>query len=585
VTGGEARRLEEGRLRRRDAIVGLFAGALVVLALLTVFAIELSNTQAKSKQDVAARVHERGRLAAALIDSLFQSVEQQIPQDQRTYGARTVTTATMDRNLMQNDYLALLDRSGKVIASSRRFTAQARADLASSSALRLIRSGHPYGLGDLVPYGKTGAIDFAVAFVTPYGPRVLLTGLTPLALSTFIAADLRKVPGVKGARNYLLDGNDKVLASTDPATPVGSAFPASQDKALAHSPGDVRGRYYDQVALSSSTWRIVLVAPDGPLFASVAGLRKWVPWLIFAAFAIVALVALGLGRSVLRSAEEVHATNARLEVVNDELGAANMALELRAAELARSNAELEQFASIASHDLQEPLRKVRTFTQQLTVTDSERLSEKGRDYLHRANAAAERMQGLIEDLLKFSRVATHGRAFAPVDLGEVTRGVLQDLELHIARSGAVVRLGELPVLNADQLQMRQLMQNLISNALKFRREGIVPEVAIDATMFEDEMQITVRDNGIGFEPQYGQRIFRVFERLHGRGAYPGTGIGLALCRKIAERHGGRIIADGEPGVGSTFTVTLPINHSDQIPAAKLERSRDARDREGAHVPA
>jgi light-regulated signal transduction histidine kinase (bacteriophytochrome) len=195
------------------------------------------------------------------------------------------------------------------------------------------------------------------------------------------------------------------------------------------------------------------------------------------------------------------------------------------------------------------------------------------------------MQTLIEDLLKFSRVATHGRAFAPVDLGEITRGVLQDLELHIARAGAVVRLGELPVLNADQLQLRQLMQNLVSNALKFRREGVTPEVGIDAVVFEDQVQITVRDNGIGFEPQYGQRIFRVFERLHGRGAYPGTGIGLALCRKIVERHGGRIVADGEPGAGATFTVTLPSNHPAQRVTARQDGNHDARDREETHVPA
>jgi signal transduction histidine kinase len=142
------------------------------------------------------------------------------------------------------------------------------------------------------------------------------------------------------------------------------------------------------------------------------------------------------------------------------------------------------------------------------------------------------------------------------------------------------------VLTADQLQVRQLMQNLVSNALKFRREGVTPEVGIDAVVFEEQVQITVRDNGIGFEPQYGERIFRVFERLHGRGAYPGTGIGLALCRKIVERHGGRIVADGEPGAGSIFTVTLPISHPEQLVTAMEDGNHDTRcDREGAHVPA
>jgi signal transduction histidine kinase len=545
-------------VKRRDAILALFA-AVLLLGLLSVFAIELSNTQAKSKRDVEARVHERGVLAAALVDGLFQTVQQQIPQDIRLYGARTVSGRTMDAHNQQNAYTALLDGSGRVLAGSRGFTPQARANLRDSAALALIRSGHPYGLGDLLPYGKTGVIDFAVAFPTKSSPRILLTGFGPAVLGGFIANDLRKIPGVKGSHNYLVDGRNTVLASTSPATPIGYVFRGFAATALSHTSGDVSGHYYDQVPLANSSERIVLSAPNGPLFASVAGVRKWLPWLIFAAFALAAILALGLGRRVLRSAQEVRDSNLRLGDVNEQLESVNTALEVRAAELARSNAELEQFASIASHDLQEPLRKVRTFTQQLTVIDSDNLSEKGHQYLERANTAAERMQKLIEDLLKFSRVATHGRPFEPVDLQEVTRGVLDDLELEVERSGAVVQVGELPTIDADPLQMRQLMQNLISNALKFRREGVTPEVTIDASAPDGNAEITVKDNGIGFEPQYAGRIFRVFERLHGRSRYPGTGIGLALCRKIVERHGGWIVAEGQLDHGATFTITLPVH--------------------------
>jgi light-regulated signal transduction histidine kinase (bacteriophytochrome) len=174
------------------------------------------------------------------------------------------------------------------------------------------------------------------------------------------------------------------------------------------------------------------------------------------------------------------------------------------------------------------------------------------------------MQRLIEDLLKFSRVATQGRPFAPVDLGAVTQEVLEDLEDSVTRTEAEIRIGPLPTINADAHQMRQLVQNLISNAIKFHREGVRPQVDIAAVQAGEFVKLTVRDNGIGFDPQYRGRIFRVFERLHGRGTYPGTGIGLALCRKIAERHGGTVIADSTPGKGSLFTVTLQTQRAEGV---------------------
>jgi signal transduction histidine kinase len=555
-------------VKRRDAMLALCAAAFVGLALLTVFAVELANTQASSKRDVETRVHERAVLATALIDGLFQSARQTIPQDVKLYGGATVSARTLNKHRQSSAYLVVLDSSGNVLAASAGFNAQARSNLARSSALGLIRRHDLYGLGNLMPYGRTGVLDYAVAFPTQADQtqhRILLTGFSPTALGGFLDTDLQKIPGVAGAHNYVLDGNNVVLASTNPARPVGYAFNSeAQRTALSRSSGDVNGHYYDQVPLSNSTWRVVLGAPDGPLFADVSGLRKWVPWAIFAAFALVGLIAIALGRRVLAASAQVKRANARLEQLNVELETSNSALERRAAELARSNNELEMFASIASHDLQEPLRKVRTFNQQLTVIDADSLSEKGRQYLERSNAAAERMQKLIEDLLRFSRVATHGRPFAAVDLALVTHEVLGDLETQIERAGAVVHVGELPTIRADPLQMRQLVQNLISNAIKFRRPGIAPELTIGSENDGDLVRITFTDNGIGFEQQYSRRIFRVFERLHGRAEYPGTGIGLALCRKIAERHGGTVLAEGEPGVGSTFTVILPKHLAEEV---------------------
>ena len=584
------------RIRPRRSVVALIAASLGVLALLSVFAIELSDTQAKSRQDVINRVHERAVLAAALIDSLFQSVQQQVPVYQKKYGGRGVTSAALSTSGQGNDYVALLDRGGTVLAASRGFTPQARANLAHSEALALVRAGHPWGLGNVLPYGKTGVVNLAVPFRTPFGVRILLTGFDPRLLSAFLAGELRKIPGVPGAHNYVLDANNAVLASTNAKVRVGDRFTSpAQVRALSRTSGDRNGHYYDQVPLSNSSWRIVLAAPDGPLFASVSGFREWLPWLIFAAFAAVALVALVLGRRVLQSAaSDLSQANARLESVNQELGESNEQLERRATELARSNAELEQFASIASHDLQEPLRKIRTFTEQLTTVESERLSERGRDYLKRTNAAAERMQALIQGLLQFSRVTTQARPFGLVDLNEITAEALDDLSVEVERSGATVHVGDLPAIYADALQMRQLIQNLLSNAIKFHREGVAPEVRVQAEADPGKVVLTVQDNGIGFEPQYSGRIFRVFERLHGRLEYPGTGIGLALCRKIVERHGGAIVAEGALGAGATFTVVLPIRELDPGPvsaelspngSAELSPSGSAVSQERDHVGA
>ena len=553
-----------------------------MLGLLTVFAIELADTQAKSKRDVEQRVHERGVLAAALIDSLFGTVVQQSAQDQRLYGGRVVSARVLDRQQQQNAYIAVLDPSGRVLAHSRGFTAQARQDLAQSAALPLIRSGRPYGLGNVLPYGRGGVINLAVPFPTRFGVRVLLTGFQPRALGAFLSADLYRIPAVTGSHNFVLDGNAAVLGSTNPAVAVGQVLNSpTQHTALAKASGDINGRYYDQTAVANSTWRVVLAAPNGGLFASVSGSRTLVPWLIFAGFALVAGLALALGLRVLRDGQKLRGANVRMAEANRALEATNQELDTRARELARSNAELEQFASIASHDLKEPLRKVRTFTQQVAAVDAQNLSEQGLDYIERANLAAQRMQQLIDDLLKYSRVSTHGRPFAPVDLNQLTAGVLQDLELEVARAEAAVRVGELPTINGDALQMRQLMQNLISNALKFRREGVPTEVTIDGGAIDGVARIVVQDNGIGFEPEYNGRIFRVFERLHGRGRYPGTGIGLALCLKIAERHGGTVTADGVPDVGASFTVTIPVDLQREVVAVPENGHRPVE--EEAHV--
>jgi signal transduction histidine kinase len=232
-------------------------------------------------------------------------------------------------------------------------------------------------------------------------------------------------------------------------------------------------------------------------------------------------------------------------------------------ELARSNRELESFASVASHDLQEPLRKITAFGDRLKSQCGEALTDKGRDYLERMQNAATRMQSLIEDLLSYSRVTTRGQPFVPVSLAAVTRGVLSDLELRIERTGARIEVGDLPTIDADPTQMRQLLQNLLANALKFQRPGEAPRISVESRngTANGRCQILVQDNGIGFDEKYLDRLFKPFQRLHGQSAYEGTGIGLAICKKIAERHGGSITARSAPGQGACFLVELPVQSS------------------------
>jgi PAS domain S-box-containing protein len=238
----------------------------------------------------------------------------------------------------------------------------------------------------------------------------------------------------------------------------------------------------------------------------------------------------------------------------------------RTIELERSNRELELFASIASHDLQEPLRKIQAFGDRLQHQCASDLSDTGRDYLQRILGSAGRMRNLINDLLTFSRVTTNARPFAPVDLDSVVRDVLGDIEDQIMTTGGRVEVDPLPSIDADATQMRQLFQNLISNGLKFHKEGVPPIVRISARLAgagpeTGHCEIRVEDNGIGFDTVYGDRIFQVFQRLHGRSQYEGTGIGLAICRKITERHRGQIFAESTPGVGSTFVVSLPARQA------------------------
>ncbi len=275
----------------------------------------------------------------------------------------------------------------------------------------------------------------------------------------------------------------------------------------------------------------------------------------------------GLEQRVVERTATLKATNVQLELEIDERRQAEKRLQRFAAQLERSNRELQDFAYVASHDLQEPLRKIQTFGDRLEQLLGDQLDPQGHDYFERLQHASKRMQILIADLLTLAQVTTKAQPFIPVDLTEIVHEVVADLDIYIEQLVGRVDIAPLPTIHADPLQMRQLFQNLIGNALKFHQPDQPPIVCIQA--YPDRQQtacrIGISDNGIGFDTQYRDRIFAMFQRLHGRHTHEGTGIGLAICRKIVERHNGHITADSLLGQGTTFVVTLPSTQVEETP--------------------
>jgi chemotaxis family two-component system sensor kinase Cph1 len=238
------------------------------------------------------------------------------------------------------------------------------------------------------------------------------------------------------------------------------------------------------------------------------------------------------------------------------------ALARRTEELANSNQELEQFAYVASHDLQEPLRMVASYTQLLARRYKDKLDQDANEFINFAVDGATRMQALIIDLLTMSRIGTHGKPIESCESSVAFERATSNLRLAIDESGAVVTRDAMPKLTADVSQLTQLFQNLIGNAIKFRGETS-PTVHVGAEKKSGEWLFSVRDNGIGIAPDFFDRIFIIFQRLHGKHEYPGTGIGLSVCKKIVDRHGGKIWIESEPGKGTVFYFTLPVSHGER----------------------
>lgn len=310
--------------------------------------------------------------------------------------------------------------------------------------------------------------------------------------------------------------------------------------------------------------------------------REFILMALLLANGIGLLLSLGVFYTWYRNSTKVAELNSALATANAELeekvGVRTQALLQFSEELQRSNRELEEFAFVASHDLQEPLRKIRAFGDRLQKKFSSELGETGSDYVLRMQGASERMTALIDDLLSFSRVTTKQRPFTWVNLNEVMDRVMDDLDYSIEEHNAQIHIDPLPSIYADDTQIAQVFMNLITNSLKFHAVDVRPIVTVTSEVnlvspLPDDNRLWCRlqfaDQGIGFDSHYAERVFSLFQRLHGREEYSGTGIGLALCRKIVERHGGTITAQSEPGEGAVFTIYLPMTQTVIEPLSDL----------------
>ena len=557
------------RLRGRDdatwpALVFIVAALVAVGA----GAWMLAESQSDQRRELRERYADRVDVASALIGSLLAVAYNGTRENAAERFAGPVSRAQLDAFARRNDspYLLVLDDTGRALASSTGTPSGSADRLAGPDRAlveRALASREGYALGDLRP---GDVLESAVMFPTQDGRRVIVTASPVKAFRDFLSGTLRPVPQGEGGRVWVFDARGGLVSKVN-VPPGLQPAPELVQRSLREPSGEFTApatgeeRFFAARGVPGSRWRIVAGVSRDDLYATAAGGARWTPWIILALGTLALLGVALLLRRLLR-------TRARLRSANAGLRESRWRLEERAAELERSNADLEQFAYAASHDLSEPLRTVAGFSQLLASRYRGRLDDEADEMITYMSDGVERMQQLIDDLLLYSRVGRTPLREDRVDLNVVFDEAKAWLGPTVEEAGAEITRTDLPVVVGEQGQLTQVLQNLLTNAIKFTAPGVVPVIHVAAAQSDGEWRIAVADNGIGVEPEQAEAIFKMFGRLHPADAYPGTGIGLALVKRIVERHGGRIwVEPGRTG-GSVFVFTLP----DPVRAVPLPES-------------
>src|SRR4051812_1772840 len=535
---------DDDRVNRHRALRPLTIVA-IALAVVAIGALAwfLADTQSDQRRDLRARYADRTAVAASLIDSLFRlAFTSQSQQASQQWAAPHISRARLDAAVkrQQLGWSMVVDDHGKVIgASSGAPSAPDQGTIRGAAA-------HGFGVGAVRP-GNRPVVDSAVKFSTPTGVRYLVNGTPLKSYRTFLDGTLKPLPTLKRSRAFVIDQNGRALgaaisAGRRAAMPSPQMLRAIKDRDSASYRAGGTGIYGAATTIPNTSWRVISTAADGDLYASASGPGRWVPWAIL----LVGALTLAAVAVLLR----------RLLLTNAALQDSQRRVEQRARELERSNADLEQFAYAASHDLSEPLRTVAGFSELLRQRYAGRLDSDADEYITYMNAGVKRMQQLIDDLLLYSRIGRAPLREETVELEGVLADVLGWLAPAIDERGAQITHDPLPAVRGERGQIAQVLQNLVANAIKFTAPATAPRVHVSARRTGASLQVSVTDNGIGVDGA-SDVIFKMFGRLHPVDTYPGTGIGLALAKRIVEAHGGRIWVDSAPDGGSVFSFTVP----------------------------